>query len=277
MLEVMLVALSAVPVAMLLVGPRRLVFSPPMMYFIGTAMFLYPGAFLQVAVLWTVKRDTAVFAAALIVLSVAAAVVGYGAICALFRPRVTNELRILEISTQTLFVLLGTSIAIKLFLDPHTLVGLFKSQPGKLETVAERYLSILVAIPTALGCLAPWLWRHRARKSFASSGTISALVLVGIFGLSRTPIFYILGSILLSLLWDMPSLWRRSLFRLTGIAVAVLVFPSLTYFAAIVKGTNRLLEHSGEGSIDVTAVVDYARASQYDLATSDAYGNLLYI
>jgi len=269
--------LAAAALFVVLFGARRAVLSVPTMFFLGTALFLYPGALLREAVLWTVRPDTEMLAFFAIAVTLLGVVLGYRAASSLVGKPAGLEPPVAQVSTTTLWALLVLSVFIKTFMDPDTLVGHLITHVDRPSTVAGQYLSILIAIPTALGCLAPWLWRNRRHRTAGSAFVIVALVLVGLFGLSRTPIFYILGTIALSKLWRADALWRSLPRRFVGACALALFAPLLVYFAALVKGTNFVLDYAASGELDLAKATEYAAESQFRLATSDAYGNFLFV
>jgi oligosaccharide repeat unit polymerase len=279
-IQAVYISFALAGVCYFLVAKREHALSPLTMYFAGTVVFLYPGALTRTADLWYVDVETEWMAMLVIAMSIAMAIIGYKLSKSMRRRRRISDRIALEpkIPTVLLVGILGVSLLTKLYFDSDNFISKFLMNTVRSEDAVGKYVEILAYLPTALACLSVWLWDQRRTKNIQSALTVAAIFLAGVFSLSRTPVFYVLGTVVLYRIWDYPRLWRYRSWRLLMIVVIITSLPVLTFLAALIKGSNTIVTSvENEDAVEYSTVYDFAVEKQYELAVSDAYGNFLFI
>jgi hypothetical protein len=248
------------------------------MYVAGTMFFLLPGMVTGLNILAPVSERAGDVALMAVVVSLAGFLLGHRRV----GPSVARSDRLadpaIRIPVSALVALVAVSLIIKLFLDVDTIVGRVLTGLQRPESIAGKYLAVLTSLPTALGCLAPWLWRTTARQAYLARALIAALALIALVSLSRTPVFYVLGSFALYWLWTRQATWSRARSRVAIIGLFVALTPVAIFLAALIKGTNASVESALRGrGLDFGRAYEFAVEWQMRGAISDAYGNLLFV
>ncbi len=279
MLTILYALLLLLALIYVLSARRTDILAHPFMYLLGTVVFLFPGAILNEAALWHVDQETAWRAFWLMALSLAGVLVGYLPVPRGEKTALDGESgRQVSLSPRLLHLALLLCIAVKVFLDPDTLIGRLLTEVERPEGALGKYFVAFASLPTAMACLGPWMWRNVRPQSRSARATVITIVCVGLFSISRTPMFYVLGVLLFTALYRRSEHWRSPGWRLVAVGCAAGAVPVMIFVAAVVKGSNLLVDNALAGwGLDVSEAFGYAWEQQYTLAVSDAYGNLLFI
>lgn len=261
---------------------RDKILNPPVMYFVGSVIFLYPGALLRDPHKWQLNESTEWQAFFLIWISIICVGIGYSkkVISIFINHTGPNHVEKFNrnIPNTVLISIFILDIAIKVFLDQDTILGRLNGISIDTENVLGKYLSVLVTIPTAIGCLAYWFWTNSRSQNMQIRIICILMVLVGIYSLSRTPVFYVIGVNAFLFTWNRKRLWESIVRKIILIIIIVLSLPILTFIAALYKGTNGMVEGAAGGyEMEFSTAYDYANDKQSELSVSDVYGNLLFI
>lgn len=269
------------------------------MFVAGTMFFMFPGALLKREQLWYFRPQTEAIALSAIVVSLLCMAIGYtvgsrrrqsqGVLTTTNHGPASSRTQLtapprghrLGIPNRVIAFLFLVCLLIKLFLDNDTVwAAHFLAIPvGLNANVGAKVLLELAFAPVAAACLTPWLWRNAIVKSKTTKLLMIGFVAMGVLSLSRTPAFYVLGTLMFYWLWEKRSTWNTPGGRLLLVSAVVVLLPLIIFLGAFVKGSNMLSERiSGDDAAEnsISNVLDFAVQEQYKIAISDAYGNLLF-
>jgi len=259
---------------------RDKVFSPPFFYILGSAFFLFPGALTGRNQLWTWSVDAEIRAYVAALLSMSFFVLGYyfsggDGMLAKCRERSPDKV---WLGRHGALALMLSLLIIKLYFDPDNFLSKMFTNVGRLgdSWVFAKYLNAVVYVPNAAAAIAGWaLFTTKSRQVRL---LMLGILLIGFISLSRTPVFYIIGGLLIYKFAFLSSVMNNRFVRLLMIGFLVLMAPVAISVAAFYKGLNPLVD-----GFNVEGILNYRNVAEFVVewgpigAVSDAFGNLKFI